>query len=82
MNHISEIQKTIKEGFGIDLDIRINEEFMKCIEELRKVALTKPEEIKTPILRFLQIEEKLKAHISKIEKRKSTISASPVKTTS
>lgn len=32
---------------------------------LRKAALEKTEEIKSPIMRFLQIEEKLKAHLAK-----------------
>jgi hypothetical protein len=71
INHIREIQKILKEKFAIDLVIMINEDFMKCIEALRKVALKRTDEIKTPILRFLQIGEKLKIHISRIEKRKS-----------
>jgi len=74
MSHIGHIQKTLKEKVAIDLVIIINEDFMKCIEALRKIALSRTDKIKTPILRSLQIEEKLKVHISKLEKRMQRMS--------
>ena len=40
---------------------------------LRKKASERKYEMKSPIMRFLQIEEKLKSHISRLEKRKLPI---------
>ena len=46
---------------------------MNCILSLRKIALDRKDEMKSPIMRFLQIEEKLKSHISRLNKRKVPI---------
>lgn len=70
MNDIQQIKNILKEKFEVNLRVIINEEFMKCIDSLRKVALNRTDEIKSPILRYLQIEEKLKAHISRMDKGK------------
>ena len=68
LNDIKSIQKLIREQFNVDLHIIINEEYMKCINELRKIALKRTDEIRSPILRFMQIEEKLRLHISRMNK--------------
>ena len=73
MNDIDQIKNTVKETCGVDLMIIINEEYLKCIQSLRKIALTRTDEMKSPIMRFLQIEEKLKSHITRIEKHTSPI---------
>jgi len=81
MNDIQKIKNILKEKFGLNLRVIINEEFMKCIDSLRQVALKRTDEIKSPILRYLQIEEKLKLHISRMEKHKKSnvkTSASPL----
>lgn len=63
---IDEISANIKQKFGIELDVFTNEKYLKAIESLRNVALSRTDELKTPIMRFLQIEEKLKAHVAKL----------------
>jgi hypothetical protein len=54
----------LKNQKGIDLKVVYNKSFLDCIEELRKIALDTTQEIKSPIMRFLQIEEKIKKLIS------------------
>ena len=41
----------------------INEKFQECLASLRSYAGKQTEELKTPILRLMQIEEKLKKHL-------------------
>ena len=40
-----------------------NDEFLKAIEKLREIARETTQEMKSPIMRFLQIEEKIKRSI-------------------
>lgn len=61
---IQEVVDYLKNQKGIDLKVVYNKSFLDCIEELRKIALETTQEIKSPIMRFLQIEEKIKKLIS------------------
>jgi len=65
---IENIRDEIKQKHNIDLEIIINERFLECISRLREFARKESKEIKTPIMRFLQIEEYLKAHVEKLNK--------------
>ena len=51
---------------GINIIPIINQDFMNCIEELKDYALTTSKELKSPIMRYMQIESKLKKHINKL----------------
>ena len=73
MNDIDQIKDIVKERLQVNLIAIINEEYMKCILSLRKIALDRNDEMKSPIMRFLQIEEKLKSHLSKLNKHKVPI---------
>jgi len=65
MRDVEDIKKTIKDRFNQDIQIVANSEYLKCINELRKVAKTRTDEIKSPLMRFMQIEEKLKSYLEK-----------------
>jgi hypothetical protein len=65
---IEQIRKVIREKYDVELKIIINEDYMKCIKKLREAAMKRTDEIKTPIMRFLQIEEKLSAHLERKRK--------------
>lgn len=65
MRDVEDIKKTIKEKFDQDIQIVVNSEYLKCIDELRKVAKARTDEIKSPLMRFMQIEEKLRAYLEK-----------------
>jgi hypothetical protein len=40
-----------------------SDKFQNCLDELRKVAKEKTQELKSPVMRMLQIEENLKKHL-------------------
>jgi len=44
------------------------DDFLDCIEELRKISLARTDALTNPIMRFLQIEEKLKKELNLLEK--------------
>ena len=66
---VEEIKNSLKEDYNVDLQVIINSEYLKCIKKLRAVALQRTDEIKSPIMRFLQIEEKLVKHVKKLEEK-------------
>jgi len=68
---IEQIKKIVKEKYDVELIVIINEEYMECIKRLREAAMKRTDEIRTPIMRFLQIEEKLNAHLER--KRKAAL---------
>ena len=62
---IIQIGNNIKEKYGYDIEFVTNEKFLNCMNELRELAKTKTEELKNPVMRFLQIEEALTKHLRK-----------------
>ena len=62
---IQEICKQIKKRTGYDLEVIMNEKYLTCLEDLRRHAARETKELKSPILRLMQIEEKLKRYLSK-----------------
>jgi len=66
---VENIKNILKEDYNVDLQVIINSEYLKCIKKLRAVALQRTDEIKSPIMRFLQIEEKLVKHVKKLEEK-------------
>ena len=65
---IEGITKNIQAKYGVLLECIINEKFANCLVELREYASSKTEELKSPVLRFMQVEEYIKKHVSKISK--------------
>ena len=59
-NDIQEIVKQIKQQRDIELIVVKNEEYQKHLEELRAYAKKETKDLKSPVLRLMQIEEKLK----------------------
>ncbi|MDD3066281.1 MAG: hypothetical protein PHO48_00395 [Candidatus Gracilibacteria bacterium] len=54
------IQEKIRKSKNIEIDIIKNNEYYKCLQELRGVAAKTKNPMNSPIMRFLQIEERLK----------------------
>ena len=67
LNDVLEVKKIIREKYDIELLTVINNHFMACLNELREYAIKDTKDNKSPIIRFLQIEEYLKKHIKKLE---------------
>ena len=57
---IQAIVSEIKKSKGVEIELVYNEKFYNCIQELREAASKTTQAMTSPIMRFLQIEEKLK----------------------
>ena len=64
---LERIQKNIKEKYGVSIEFIANEKFLRCLDELREYARCETKELKSPVLRLMQIEEYLKNHVRKQE---------------
>lgn len=67
MRDVEEIRARLKEKYGIEIELIINDEFFSCLNELRDYAKKQTKELKSPILRVMQIEEYLKKHVEKLK---------------
>ena len=64
LQHLKEIRTNIKTKYGVEIECIVNEQFQKCIRELRSYAKAKKTQLQCPLMRFMQIEEHLNQHIS------------------
>lgn len=62
---IAKIKNEIATRFGVELQVVCNQDYMDCINKLRDYARTETKELKSPVLRLFQIEEKLTKHLKK-----------------
>ena len=60
---IERITENIQTRYGVVLECIINEKFANCLAELRVYARKETKELKSPVLRFMQVEEYLKKHL-------------------
>ncbi|MDR1792888.1 MAG: hypothetical protein LBR36_05555 [Bacteroidales bacterium] len=61
LNDIEDVKKRIEaKKKGVSIELIYNEKFLQCIDELREKARATTQAMSSPIMRFLQIEEKLK----------------------
>jgi len=65
MSHVEAIQASLRDDFGVDLQLVVNERFQDCLVELREFACKQGAAFTSPIMRTLQIEERLKTHLRK-----------------
>jgi hypothetical protein len=70
MNDVEAITANIQAKYGVTLECIINEKFDECLSELREYARNVTKELKSPVLRLMQIEESLKKHLGKVSKIK------------
>ncbi len=63
---IADIKANIKEKYNVEVDCIINEKFLECLKKLRNYASKETKELKSPVLRLMQVEEYLKKHVSKL----------------
>ncbi len=70
MRDIQQIGDIIKAKYNVEIEFIINEKFSECLAELRKIAAEKTEELKSVVLRYMQVEHYLDKHLDGI-KRKS-----------
>lgn len=64
-DHLERMVSEIKKAKNVDIQLMINEKFHAAFLELKKYAARTSEELKSPVLRLLQVEGWLEKHISK-----------------
>lgn len=65
LRDVNGIKDRLKREFGYEVSLIINAEYQDCLDELRSFAARETKELKSPVLRFMQIEEKLRKHLKK-----------------
>jgi Holliday junction resolvase-like predicted endonuclease len=60
---LEEINKNIRQKYGVEIDFITNDRFLDCLTEMRKYVSNETKDIKSPVLRLMQIEEYLKSHV-------------------
>lgn len=63
---VKEIQNNLRAEFDVELEPIINQAYLNCLTQLREYAAKETKELKSPILRLMQIEEKLTKHVSNL----------------
>jgi hypothetical protein len=65
---IQEIKDNLLAEFGVELEPVANQTYLDCLTQLRRYAAKETKELKSPILRLMQIEEKLAKHIARLNR--------------
>ncbi len=74
---LQEIDQIIREKYNTRLDFIVNERFATCLDEMRRLAASKTEELKCPVLRLMQIEESLNRHLRADKARLNAATGTP-----
>jgi hypothetical protein len=69
MRDIEQIKAIILNDFDEEIKAVINQDYADCLTELRIFAAKETKELQSPIMRILQIEEKLNKHLVNLKKR-------------
>jgi len=67
LRDIKNIQQKIQMEYGVNIEAIINNEYANCLKQLREYAAKETKELKSPILRLMQIEEKLSKHVARLD---------------
>jgi len=62
---VERVKQDLKSKHNIELQLVINKTFLDCLDELRLYVGGQTEEMKSPILRFMQIEYRLGIHVTR-----------------
>jgi hypothetical protein len=63
LKDIEKISDTLKSDCQVQIELVINQKFKEALEALRKVARATTKEMDSSIMRYLQVEERLDAHL-------------------
>jgi hypothetical protein len=61
--HVTKIAKVLNEESGAKIELVINYQFQEALQSLRKTAGTTSKELDSSVMRYLQVEERLAAHL-------------------
>ena len=66
---VNEVKDTIMATRGVAIQLVVNEQFAEALRRLREYASSRTEELKSPILRFMQLEAYLAKHCARTAAR-------------
>jgi hypothetical protein len=69
--HLKQIADEIRSQMGVEIEFVTNEDYVTAINALRTFAARETKELKSPVMRFLQIEEWSKKNCKNIAKKNS-----------
>jgi len=72
--HLQLVKEAIEDEYGVQIEFVINEGYLKVIDEMRAYVRSESKELKSPILRFMQIEEWTKRRVQLDSKSDSSSS--------
>ncbi len=58
------LKENINLHYGVHLELIINEAFAACLSELRNFARIETKELKSPVMRYMQVEERLDNYLA------------------
>jgi hypothetical protein len=64
---VAQIQDNIRNKFNVEIEAVINHQFQRRLSELRAYAARRSVELKSPVLRYMQIEEYLTSHLRRLD---------------
>lgn len=67
--HLKRVEHEISSQTGESIMLMINTHFVQAIDELREFAGKETKELKSPVMRFLQIEEWSRKNVTKLSKK-------------
>jgi len=65
--HLNRVEQQVASKTGVELVLVINREYVRAIKKLRDFARRETKELKSPVMRFLQIEEWAQKNADRIE---------------
>jgi Holliday junction resolvase-like predicted endonuclease len=69
--HLDQIRNEVKKRAKVDLVFIVNEDYVSAVEELRRVARRETKELKSPVMRFLQIDEWSRKNVKRASNKAS-----------
>lgn len=69
MRDVEQIAAHIQASYGVAIEWIINERFAACLAEMRQFASRQTQDLKSPVMRFMQVEEYLRKHTARSSRK-------------
>jgi hypothetical protein len=73
MKDIDQIQENIWKKYDVEIDFIINEKFDACLRKMKDYATRETKDLRSVVLRYMQIEAYLEKHLKHIERKQRSI---------
>lgn len=72
LRDVATIRERIQREHGVEVVLVINEKFAEALAALRQVAARETQDLKSPVMRFLQVEEYSKKHLVRLARSQNS----------